>query len=118
LQGETLYEVLFKTEHPCDHIKLSGFLCHVDKYQRHKDKLGSCSKRCIFMDHPHGEKCRKGYDSKTGDVFVSHEMVFHKNSFRFHVKTNEDMDRPTFWEPTELNNVVTSLFEDFGQIIR
>ena len=81
LNGKTPYEALFHSTTSYDRIRVFGCLCYAYNLQRRKDKFGEQSKRCIFVGYPHGKKGWKVYDIKTGDIFVSRDIIFHEDVY-------------------------------------
>jgi len=73
-----------------EHIKIFGCLCYAYNNQRQRDKFGARSKRYIFVGYPHGKKGWKLYDLKSGDIFVSHDVIFHEEIYQF--ASNEQVE--------------------------
>jgi len=66
-------------------------LCYVSNLQRPKDKSASTSRKCDFVRYPCGKNGWKVYDLKTGDIYVSRDVVFNKDMFPFAIKvTNKE----------------------------
>jgi len=92
LGGKTPYEILFNTKPFYDHIKVFGCLCYVHKHQRQKDKFAPRSRKCIFVGYPFGKKGWKVYDTETGEIFVSRDVIFHEELFPYIIQKEIERD--------------------------
>ena len=83
-QNTTPYNMLFKESPSYAHIKVFGCLCYAHYNQKPKDKFDSRSRQCIFVGYPCAKKGWKVYDIATGEIFISRDVIFHKDKFSFH----------------------------------
>ncbi|GJZ01314.1 retrovirus-related pol polyprotein from transposon TNT 1-94 [Tanacetum coccineum] len=54
LNGKTPYTVLHSVEPPYNHLRTFGCLCYA--HTKTGDKFASCSRKCVFVGYPYGQK--------------------------------------------------------------
>ena len=75
--------MLFRIPPSCDHIKVFGCLFYAHNLQRQKDKFEAQSRKCIFIRYPRGQKGWRVYEIKSGNLFVSGDVIFAEDIFPF-----------------------------------
>lgn len=74
--GKTPFELLYGHSPQYDSLRTIEYLCFAHRIDRSKDKFGEQSRECVFLGYPHGKKGWRVCDMKTGDIFVSRDVVF------------------------------------------
>lgn len=74
--GKTVYELLYGHAPKYNVLRTFGCLCFMHRDDRSKDKFGERSRECIFLGYPHGKRGWRVFDTKTGGIFVSRDVVF------------------------------------------
>ena len=83
LNNKSPYELLFSKKPSYSHLKVFGCLCFATNVYPHKTKFDPRAKRCVFLGYSYSTKGYKLLDLDTKSIFVSHDVIFHENSFPF-----------------------------------
>nr|GEU66637.1 hypothetical protein [Tanacetum cinerariifolium] len=81
LNGKTPYTVLHNVEPPYNHLRTFGCLCYA--HTKMGDKFASCSRKCVFVGYPYGEKGWRLFDLEKLEFFVSRDVDFSKLIFPY-----------------------------------
>ena len=64
-------------------MRVFGSLVFASTLRAHRTKFQPRARQCVFIGYNPGIKGYKLYDVKTGEVFMSRNVVFHENYFPF-----------------------------------
>ena len=98
--GLTPYEKLLGKPSSYEHIKTFGCLCYVKNSNKQQDKFDSRAEKCVFVGYPKGQKGWTVYNLKTGEIYVSRDVVFYEDIFPYVSQekdsSSEENPSPTF----------------------
>jgi len=67
-----------------------GSLYFAQSHVKGKDKSASRCRKCVFVEYPFEKKGWKLYDLDNQGIFVSRDVIFHKNIFPFRDTKSEN----------------------------
>lgn len=88
LSRQTPFEWLYGKIPSYSHLKVFGCLAYATNVHI-SHKFAPRVKRCVFLSYPDGQKAYKLYDLATHQVFTSHDVIFHENTFPYESTTSD-----------------------------
>ena len=84
INNKTPYEMLYKTTVDYSNFRVFGCLAFASILTAHRTKFQPRSRVCVLIGYTPGIKGYKLYDIQSRQIFVSRDVVFHKEVFLFH----------------------------------
>jgi len=81
IQFKIPYELLFRQKPGMSVFKVFGCLCFHSTITNNRDKFDPKSRKCIFLGFKTGVKGYILFDTKTREIFISRDVIFHEDVF-------------------------------------
>ena len=89
LHHHTPYELLYKKQVDYSSFHVFRCLAFASTLTAHRTKFQPRARTCVlFICYPNGTKAYRLYDIHTKQIFVSRDVIFHKEVFPFHSVTD------------------------------
>ena len=75
------YELLYKCKPDFSILKVFGCLCFASTITNNRNKFDSRSRKCIFLGFKNGVKGYVVLNTKSREVFISRDVIFHERTF-------------------------------------
>ena len=75
------YELLYKRKLDFSILKVFGCLCFASTIANNRNKFDCRSRKCIFLGFKNGVKGYVVLDTKSREVFISRDVIFHERTF-------------------------------------
>ena len=95
LDNASPHEFLHNKVPDLSFLKVFGCLAYASSLSRNRTKLDPKAHKCIFLGYRHGVKGFLLFNTKTREIFLSRNVLFHEHIFPYHSITTPNLPEPS-----------------------